>query len=215
VNAAGAGDQRLRVMVVDDHELVRAGMRALLVLHADVEVVGEARDGAELLALLQTTAVDVVLCDLNMPRMDGIECLERMRAEHPGVRTVVLSMDESPEAVRLATRAGAAGYIVKHAATAELATAVRTVGGGGRYLSPSVARSLLQHKASGPHDLLTERQVEILGHIALGRSSRDIGVLLGLSPKTVDVHRARILERLELRDIAGLTRYAYKHRLVR
>lgn len=209
------GERRLRVVIADDHELVRAGLRALLVAHADIEVIGEARDGLELLALLKTAAADVVLCDINMPRMDGIECLERMQAEHPTARVLVLSMEESPEAVRLATRTGAAGYIVKQAATAELAHAVRTVGHGGRYITPSIIPRLMKHRPDGPHDLLTERQVEILVHIARGRSSQEIGRILGLSSKTVDVHRANILARLDLRDIAGLTRYALKHRLVR
>ena len=205
----------LRVVIADDHELVRAGLRALLQLHADIEVVGEAGNGVELLALLERVAADVVLCDLHMPQMDGIECVERMQKQHPHVRVAVLSMEESAQAVRLATRKGAAGYIAKHAATAELAIAVRAVGRGARYISPALVPGLVEHKPDHPEDLLTERQIEVLVLVAEGRSSQEIGKSLGLSSKTVDVHRANILARLGLRDIAGLTRYALKHRLVR
>jgi DNA-binding NarL/FixJ family response regulator len=136
--------------------------------------------------------------------------------EYPQLRTIVLSMDNSANAVRRALAMGAAGYIVKQGASAELGLALRTVAEGGRYVSSSIARMLLQPPAAdAPDEVLTPRQVEILTLVAQGMSAREIGERLGLSPKTVDVHRARIMERLSLHDIAGLTRYAVKHRLVR
>lgn len=206
--------QPIRVVIADDHELVRAGLKALLCQHRDFEVVGQARDGMQLLHLLGLSEPDVVLCDIAMPGMDGLECVGRIHTEHPTVNVIVISMDDSPAAVRIARDRGAAGYVVKNAASEELCAAVRTVAAGGRYLSALLARKLLLEPKEDPGATLTQRQMEILGHIARGRSSREIGAALNLSSKTVDVHRARIMERLGVRDIAGLTRYAIRHRLV-
>jgi DNA-binding NarL/FixJ family response regulator len=204
-----------RIILADDHELVRSGISALLSMLEGFEVVAEAQDGAELMRLLKTVPVDIVMSDIDMPGMDGLEALERIQAEHPLVRSIVLSMDNSPGAVRRALAHGAAGYVVKQAAAAELTIALRTVVAGGRYVSPAISRLLLQPPGrDSPHEVLTPRQLEILTRIAQGRSAREIGIDLGLSAKTVDVHRARIMERLDLHDIAGLTRYAVKHRLV-
>ncbi len=206
--------QRLRLVIADDHELVRSGFCALLSLVPGVDVVAEARDGGQLLDLLAGTQADIVLCDLGMPGVDGLEALERIAQQHPAVRTIVVSMDNAPATAKRALARGAAGFIVKQAATAELEDAIRTVVRGERYLSPSLAAALQAGAGDSPEDQLTGRQIEILTLVAQGHTARHIGEQLGVSPNTVDVHRARIMERLDIHDIAGLTRYAMKHKLV-
>ena len=214
--AARAGQPRaLRLVIADDHELVRSGFCALLSLVPGVEVVAEARDGAQLLEMLGRHAVDIVLCDLGMPGVDGLEALERIAREHPRVRTLVISMDNDPATAKRALACGAAGFVVKQAATAELDDAIRAVARGERYLSPSLEAAMRSGAADSPEEVLTQRQIEILVLVAQGHTARDIAEQLGVSPNTVDVHRARIMERLDIHDIPGLTRYAMKHRLVR
>ena len=205
----------VRVLLADDHELVRSGISALLSLVPGVSVVGEARDGAALVDLLEQVGADIVMSDITMPGMDGLEAIARIHQAHPEVRTIVLSMDDSAEAARSAFAAGASGYIVKQAATVELEAAITAVLDGRRYVSPALAPQLLLPPADGPQAQLTARQIEILTCIAGGQSSKEIGAQLGLSSKTVDAHRARIMDRLGIFDIAGLTRYAVRHRLVR
>jgi DNA-binding NarL/FixJ family response regulator len=204
----------LRIIVADDHELVRSGLRALLARMAGVTVVAEAPEGTQLLASLCSIGADIVLCDLGMPGMNGLDALDRMHTEHPQVRTLVVSMDDSAAAARRALAKGACGYLVKHAAASELEQAVRCVAAGRRYLSPVIELALSEGTSDSPEEQLTARQIEILRHIAQGHTARDIAEILGLSPNTVDVHRSRIMERLDIHDIASLTRYAMRHRLV-
>jgi len=204
----------VRIVLADDHELVRSGISALLALLPGVEVVGEARDGEALVSLVEQVGADIVMSDIGMPGMDGLEAIARIHQAQPGVRTIVLSMDDSAGAARSAFAAGASGYIVKQAATVELEAAIHAVLAGRRYVSPSLAQQLLLPATDTPQAQLTLRQVEILTCIARGLSSRAIGAQLGLSSKTVDAHRARIMDRLGIFDIAGLTRYAVRHRLV-
>ena len=205
----------IRVILVDDHELVRSGLAALLSIVPGMQVVAEARDGASLLALLEHTEADVVVCDITMPGMDGLETIERVHSQWPELRTLVLSMEDSPVVARRALAKGASGYVVKHAASGELQDAIRATMAGRRYLSPVITRSLLVAPSDAPEEQLTTRQLEILTLIAEGCTSRDIGARLGLSHKTVDVHRLRIMDRLGIRDVASLTRYAMRHRLIK
>jgi DNA-binding NarL/FixJ family response regulator len=146
--------------------------------------------------------------------MDGLAAIPEILAAHPGAKVLVLSMHDTVDVVRRAVSLGAAGYVVKTAAPAELEQAIRGVAGFGSYFSTSVTERLLESPAPPAADELTPRQKEVITLIALGKSSKEIGRLLGLSPKTVDVHRARIMERLRLNDIAGLTRYAMNKRFV-
>ena len=207
--------QPVRVVLADDHDLVRSGIKALLTMVEGVQVVAEARDGKELIALVEDLMPDVVMTDISMPGMDGITAIAEIHAKHPEVRLLVLSMYDTVDFVKRAVANGACGYLMKDAPPFELEQAVRSVMATGSYFSPAIAQRLLQPSEPTVDDELTHRQVEILRLIAQGRASKEIAYELGLSPKTVDVHRARIMERLRLNDIASLTLYAVRKGLVK
>jgi DNA-binding NarL/FixJ family response regulator len=210
----------IRVVLADDHALVRAGIRSLLGAMADVEVVGEASSGEEALALAERERPDVVLMDIAMKGMTGLEAAARMREQHPAVRVVILSMHAGEEYVLQALRAGAVGYLLKDAATGELELALRTVIRGESWLSPAVSRQVVEGYVqrvggdAGGADVLTARQREVLRHVAGGKSTKEIAFVLNLSVKTVETHRAQIMERLGIRDVAGLVRYALRTGLI-
>lgn len=209
----------LRVLLVDDHALVRAGMRSLLQDLPDVEVVAEAGDGAGALAAAERERPDVVLMDIAMKGMNGLEAAARLRERLPGVKVIILSMHTSEEYVLLALRAGAAAYLIKDSATAELELALKCVMRGETYLSPAISRQVVDGYvqrvgASAGPEPLTPRQREVLKRIAEGRSTKEIAFELNLSVKTVETHRAQIMERLGIRDVAGLVRYAMRAGLV-
>ncbi|HET8747645.1 MAG TPA: response regulator transcription factor [Ramlibacter sp.] len=200
----------VHLIVADDHTLTRAGLVLLLEQIENVEVVGEAANGEDLVRQAEALEPDLVFTDIGMPRLDGLDAIRRLAVTRPGVRCVVVSMHETAAMVRRAAQAGAAGYVLKNASARELEVAIREVLRRGAYFSPAVATLLLAPSEPGPGDLLTERQVEILRLVAHGRSSKEIANVLQLSPKTVDVHRSRIMDRLEARDVASLTRYAIR-----
>jgi DNA-binding NarL/FixJ family response regulator len=204
-----------RIVLADDHDLVRSGIKALLSMVEGVEVIAEARDGRELITLVESLNPDVVMTDISMPGMDGIAAISEIHAKHPQVRLLVLSMYDTVDFVKRAVASGACGYLMKDAPPFELEQAVRSVMATGSYFSPAIAQRLLQPSEPTVDDELTHRQVEILKLIAQGRASKEIAYELGLSPKTVDVHRARIMERLHLNDIASLTLYAVRKGLVK
>ncbi|MDP3760946.1 MAG: response regulator transcription factor [Ramlibacter sp.] len=207
--------QTIRVVLADDHDLVRSGIKALLTMVEGVQVIAEARDGKELITLVEDLMPDVVMTDISMPGMDGITAISEIHARHPQVRLLVLSMYDTVDFVKRAVANGACGYLMKDAPPFELEQAVRSVMATGSYFSPAIAQRLLQPSEPTVDDELTHRQVEILKLIAQGRASKEIAYELGLSPKTVDVHRARIMERLRLNDIASLTLYAVRKGLVK
>ena len=209
----------LRVLLADDHALVRAGMRSLLRDIEGVAVVGEAADGGQALALAERERPDVVLLDIAMKGMNGLEAAARFRELHPGIKVIILSMHASEEYVLQALRAGAAAYLIKDSATAELELALRSVMRGETYLSPAISRQVVEGYvqrvgAGAGEDPLTPRQREVLKRIAEGRSTKEIAFDLGLSVKTVETHRAQIMERVGIRDVAGLVRYAMRTGLV-
>jgi DNA-binding NarL/FixJ family response regulator len=209
----------IRVVLADDHALVRAGIRSLLGAMQDVQVVGEAASGEEALQLAERERPDVILMDIAMKGITGLEAAARVRERQPEVRVVILSMHSGEEYVLQALRAGAAGYLLKDAATGELELALRSVMRGESWLSPAVSRQVVagyaQHLGGevGP-DVLTARQREVLKLVAAGKSTKEIAFLLNLSVKTVETHRAQIMDRLGIRDVAGLVRYALRTGLV-
>jgi len=209
----------IRVLLADDHSLVRAGIRSLLGAMADVQVVGEAASGEEALELAARQQPDVVLMDIAMKGITGLEAAARMREMHPAVRVVILSMHSGEEYVLQALRAGAAGYLLKDAATGELELALRSVMRGESWLSPAVSRQVVEgyvqrSGAEAAPDVLTARQREVLRLVASGKSTKEIAFFLNLSVKTVETHRAQIMERLGIRDVPGLVRYALRTGLV-
>lgn len=206
------------VLLADDHDLVRAGIRSLLKAISGVKVLAEADDGRKALDLVRTHQPDVVLMDIAMPGLNGLDATSRIVKEFPRTRVIILSMHSSEEHVLGALRSGAAGYLLKDASPFELETAVRSVARGESYLSPPISRQVIedyrQRVSAGPLDLLTPRQREILQLIAEGRSTKEIASLLEISVKTVETHRAQLMERLDVHDVPGLVRYAMRTGLV-
>jgi DNA-binding NarL/FixJ family response regulator len=209
-NAAPA----VRVILADDHDLIRSAIKGLLLQIDGVQVVAEARDGHQLVEACARLAPDIVLTDIAMPGMDGIAAMEIIHAAQPKVHLVVLSMHGEMDFVRRAVAGGASGYLMKDASAFELEQAVRTVVATGSYFSQVITQRLLQPPARRVEDDLTQRQIEVLKLVAQGKASKEIAFMLGLSSKTVDVHRARIMERLQLPDVAKLTMYALRNGLI-
>jgi DNA-binding NarL/FixJ family response regulator len=207
----------IRVLLADDHTLFREGVRALLERAPGIVVVGEARDGREALELAERTLPDVVLMDVAMPGLDGLEATRQLARRAPRARVVVVSMREDREAIRELLRAGIAGYVLKGAASAELVRAVEVAGAGGCYLSPAVASLVVEDYAHGaahataPAEVqLTPREREVLQLVVEGLSTAEIARRLRISRKTVEVHRANIGAKLQIRDVPGLVRYAIR-----
>jgi len=206
----------VRVLLVDDHEMVRAGLRTFLGLQPDIEVVGEAGSGEQALALVPRLAPDIVLLDLVLPGMPGLEVARRLRAAHPEVKVVVLTSYAGEESVLPAVRAGVAGYLLKDVGPAELADAVRAVHAGGASLAPGVAATVVRSVAGAvpePAAALTPREREVLRLIARGRSNRLIARDLALSEKTVKAHVSAILAKLGVTDRTQAALYAVRHHL--
>lgn len=207
----------VEVLLADDHALVRAGIRALLERIDQVKVVGEAGDGQQALEMIRDLGPDVVLLDLTMPGLSGFEVLKETSERFPHVNMIVLSVHDSEEYAFHALRSGAAGYLPKSAASAELEVAIGQVLRGEKYLSPSIApeASLVFSKPAGNVATeLTPRQVEVLTLISAGYSTKKIAETLNISVKTVETHRAQLMARLNIHDVAGLVRYAIKKGLV-
>lgn len=210
----------IRVLLVDNHTLVRAGLRALLQSLDDIEVVAEANDGREALRLVESHQPDVVLMDVAMPEMNGLEATARVVKEFPQVRVIILSMHANEEYVLQALRTGAVGYVLKDSGVSELELALKAISRGETYLSPAVSKHVVADYVrrvggeSNPLEQLTPRQREILQLLAEGRSTKEIAQLLYISIKTVETHRSQLMERLNIHDVAGLVRYAIRVGLV-
>ena len=210
----------IRVLLADDHTLVRAGLRKLLESIAGLEVVGEAGDGLELLELADRLRPQIVLMDIAMPGLNGLEATGRLLKTLPDVKVLVLSMHQNAEYVRQALRQGAVAYLLKDAAPQELELALRAVLRGETYLSPAVSKGVVSdyvqrlRSDEKPEDALTPRQREVLQLIAEGQSTKEIARRLDLSVKTVETHRTQLMKQLDIHEVAGLVRYAIREGLV-
>jgi NarL family two-component system response regulator LiaR len=208
----------IRVVIADDHAVVRQGLRSFLGLQDDIEVVGEAADGAEALRVVDALRLDVVLIDLVMPGIDGLGAIERIREQAPETRVVVLTSFADESKLFAALRAGAAGYLLKDVQPAELAQAIRTVAAGEALLDPAVTARVLRRMSEGErrpkHAALTRRELEVLHLIARGLSNKQIAAELVLSEKTVKTHVSNVLGKLRLSDRTQAALYAVREGLV-
>ena len=210
----------ISILIADDHGIVREGLRRLLESQQDFEVVGEASDGQEVLTSVKTLRPDVAVLDITMPRLGGLETLERLRSNHPNVKVILLSVHGDPPFIQSAIALGADGYILKDGRADEIVTAVREVVQGGSYFSPAVAREIVdqmrspQAAAKDPFSLLSGREREVLHQIAEGLSAKEVAVALDISVKTVEAHRTSLMRKLGVRKATELVRYALRHGLI-
>jgi len=211
---------KINVVLADDHSLVRAGLRMILESIPEVHVIGEAEDGLKLLELIGQLQPQIVLVDIAMPKLNGLKAAERISQDFPGVRVIMLSMHQDEEYVRQALKVGAAGYILKDAAPAELALAINAVARGENYLSTGASRAVLSDYLKrlkieeAPPAALSPRLRQVLKLIAERNSTKQIANILGLSVKTVDTHRTLLMRQLDLHEIAGLVRYAIREGII-
>jgi DNA-binding NarL/FixJ family response regulator len=226
----------IRVLLADDHDILRQGLKLLFKTQADIHVIGEARTGKDAVALTRELQPNIVVMDISMPDMDGLEACRQIRLQQTEVQVLMLTMHESEEYFLQSLRMGAAGYLVKKAAPSELSQAVRTIAHGGAYLYPGLAKSLIRvfltNSPSPQHvsdirlstgkeqelarelGILTPREMEVLKLVAEGHTNQEIANLLVLSIKTVQAHRANVMEKLELHDVTHLVRFAIRHGLI-
>ncbi len=214
--------RKIRILLADDHKLMRSGLRVLLEQQADLTVVGEASDGREAVTLANSHKPDVLVMDVGMPNLNGIEAASQISQSHPEISIVILSMHSDESYVLRALKAGAKGYLLKDSAEADLIRAVHAVADGKSFFSPAVSKVLLDDyvrklKRSGtedPYDLLTPREREILQLVAEGKSNKDVAQLLNLSVYTVETHRSNIMEKLNLKGVPELILYAVRKGII-
>jgi DNA-binding NarL/FixJ family response regulator len=230
-----ASSTTIRVLLADDHDILRQGLKMLLSMQQEMQVVGEARTGREAVVMAQELMPDVVVMDITMPDMDGLEACQLIRSQRPATQVLMLTMHESEEYFLQSLRMGAAGYLVKKAAPSDLRMAINSIAQGGAFLYPGLAKALIRSYVASPasaspasndHEgmnasslaqalrVLTPREVEVLRSVAEGRTNQEIADQLTLSIKTVQTHRANVMEKLDLRDITHLVRFAVHHGLI-
>ena len=222
------------VLLVDDHDILRQGLKMLLSMQQGIRVIGEARTGKEAITMAKELMPDVVVMDISMPNMDGLEACQHIRNEQPTTQVLILTMHESEEYFLQALRMGAAGYLVKKAAPSDLQMAISSIAQGGAFLYPGLAKALIrsytthtnfdthttrEHKINSPNlaqslQVLTPREIEVLKLVAEGHTNQEIADQLTLSIKTVQAHRANVMEKLELRDVTHLVRFALRYGLI-
>jgi len=213
----------INVFIADDHTVVRDGLRLLLEAHDDMKVVGDAADGRQAVSDVRQSCPDVVLMDIAMPELNGIEATRQIRECCPSTQVVILSMYATNEHIFQALQAGALGYLLKESAASEVVTAVRAVHGGRRYLCRKIDETLINSyvhnqsasKVRSPIERLSAREREVLQLVVEGKSSAEIASILSLSPKTVETYRSRLMQKLNIKDIPGLVKFAIQHGLTR
>jgi DNA-binding NarL/FixJ family response regulator len=209
--------KKIRILLADDHAVVRQGFGRILTAHADMEVIGEAGNGREAVELAEELKPDLVVMDVSMPELNGIEATRRLMKAAPRTRVLALSMHKDSVYVREILRAGAQGFLLKDASDADLITAVRAVAQGQGYISPGVSEAVLsdyRRHVSDPIDLLTSREREVLQLIAEGKTNKEIAAALNLSIYTVDAHRGRVMEKLNLHSTGEIVRFAMRNGLI-
>lgn len=209
---------KIKVLIADDHAIVREGLKQILSEVSDMDVAGEASDGAEALGWLRKGKVDIVLLDMSMPGKSGIELLKQIKIEYPRLPVLILSMHKEDQYAIRTLRAGASGYLTKESAPELLVSAIRKVAAGGRYISPGLAEKLLldwtPDDDKPPHTLLSDREYEIFQMIISGKTTSEIASELALSVKTVSTHKVRILQKMKLKNSTELVVYAMKYHLI-
>ncbi len=205
----------IRVFIAEDHAMMREGIRKIIDAYPGMETIGEAADGVETIERLGKMACDLLLMDMTMPRIGGVDLIRRVKQLFPKLPILVMSMHDAGTIVAAAIKAGANGYITKNAEPARFSTIIRSVAAGGEYIEPHIAKRAFIEGGSEqqPHETLTERENQIMCMIVNGKSTKQIGEELYLSPKTVSTHKMRILEKLNIENVADLIRYALKHHL--
>lgn len=213
---------KIRLLLVDDHPIVLDGLKSHLSAHADLAVAGEATDGEQALRKARQLSPDIILLDISMPRLNGLEFMETLRRESPAARVIVLTMHDSPEYITQTIRLGARGYLLKDTSPAELIRAIKAVHAGEVYFSAVVSRMVVETAVKGGFqsegrrmDPLTEREHEVLALIAEGLSNKEIAGRLQLGVRTIETHRERIMRKLNVHSVAGLTRFAIARGLVK
>ncbi len=209
----------IKVLLADDHSIVRAGLRRIVEESGDMQVVAEAADGREAIRLVNKTTPDVAVIDISMPGWDGLEVISQLQTQHPKLPILVLTMHEEGQYVVRAIQAGAMGYLTKQSAPEQLVSAILKIYEGQRYITDEAAESLALKVAKGsngtsPLDSLSMRELQVLRRLALGHTNREIARAYHISIKTVDTYRARLLKKLELRNNAELSRFAIQNRLI-
>lgn len=209
----------IRVLLTDDHNLVREGLRRIVEECEGMEVVAEAANGRQAISLVNKTSPDIALIDISMPGMDGLEVIQELGANHPGLPVIILTMHEEEQYVVRAIEAGAMGYITKRSASEQLEKAIRQVHSGARYLTAEAAEALALRVAKGknnqsPLESLSTRELQVLRRLAMGHTNREIAEEYFISIKTVDTYRLRLLKKLNLRNNSDLSRFALKHQLI-
>ncbi len=214
---------KIRVLLADDHTIVRQGLRALLDTHEDIEIVGEAENGRQAFEKTEQISPDIVVLDITMPYLNGIEATRKIKKLNPEIKVIVLTVHDSEEYVHQILQAGASGYLLKESAVSDLVSAINAVNKGDVFLSPTISKVVVKEYIKHTEgesrefdslDVLTSREREVLQLIAEGHTNREVARLLKLSVKTIDVHRARIKEKLNIIDTAGLIKYSIRKEMI-